>query len=86
MGLHQFGMGQHASAAWKMLKDRTNQNKVIAGAGAAPSLDDVATLMATDGVYLMDTPAMEWGCCSLFHKTHRDYNQFAIECPSTVRC
>ena len=60
-GLHQFGLGQHTSATRKVLKDRSDQNQVFADGGAAPYLDDAATLTAPDGVSLPATMAMAWG-------------------------
>ena len=36
MGLHQFGLSQHTSAARKVLKARADQHQVIAGSGATP--------------------------------------------------
>ena len=45
-GLHQFCLGWHTSAAWKMLKVRVDQNQFIEGGGGAPTLADVAYLTA----------------------------------------
>ena len=61
MGLHHFGLGQHTSAAWKMLKARADQHQIIAGGGAAPSLSDAATLMVPYGFSLLSTLAMKQG-------------------------
>ena len=60
-GLHQFGIGQHNSAAWKVLKARTDQHQVIVVNGAEPSLDDTAKLTVPDGVFLPDTMTMVRG-------------------------
>ena len=57
-GLHKFGLVQHNSAAWKVLKARDNQHQVIAGGSAAPSLADADTLTAPYGVSLPVTLAM----------------------------
>ena len=51
IGIHQFGLGQHTSAARKMTKARADQHQVIAGGGAAPELD---------GVSLPATMAISW--------------------------
>ena len=59
--LHQFKIVQHTSAARKMLKDRANQHKVVAGSGAAPFLSGAATLTAKDRVSLLATLSMAWG-------------------------
>ena len=60
-GLHQFGIGQHNSAAWKVLKARTDQHQVIVANGAEPSIDDMAKLTVPDGVFLPDTMTMVRG-------------------------
>ena len=60
-GLHQFGVGQHTSATWKVLKAHSDQHQVFAGGVAAPSLDDVVTLTAPDGVSLSATLSMARG-------------------------
>ena len=60
-GLHPFGLGQHSSAAQKVMKSRSNQHQVIVGGDAASSLEDAATLMAPDGVSLPSTMAMVQG-------------------------
>ena len=44
LGLHHFGLVQHTSAAQKVLKSRPDQNQVIAGNSATPSLADAVTL------------------------------------------
>ena len=44
-----------------MLKARSDQHQVITGGGADPSLANMATLMAPDGVYLPATLAMAQG-------------------------
>ena len=59
--LHQFGIGQHNSAAWKVLKARTDQHQVIVVNGAEPYLDDMAKLTVPDGVFLPDTMTMVRG-------------------------
>ena len=43
------------------MKARSNQNQVIAGSGATPSLFDTATLTAPHGVFLSDTLSMVRG-------------------------
>ena len=64
-GIHQFWIGQHTSAARKVLKARAEQHQVIAGCDAAPSLDDMAALMAPDGVSLPYTLSMaQGGACA----------------------
>ena len=60
-GLHQFGLGQHSSAAQKVMKARSDQHQVIVGGDAASSLEDAATLMAPYGVSLPSTMAMVQG-------------------------
>ena len=57
-GLHQFGLGQHTSAVWEVLKSRADQHQVIVVSGATPSLADAATLTAPDGVSLPTTLAI----------------------------
>ena len=57
--LHQFGIGQHTAAARKVLKSRPDQNQVIAGNSAAPSLADAATLTTPYSVSLSATLTME---------------------------
>ena len=61
MGLHPFGLGHQTSAAQKALKARAEKHQVIADGGSAPSLSDMATLTAPDGVTLPDTLAMTRG-------------------------
>ena len=61
MGLHQFRLVQHTSAARKVLKARIEQHQVIAGGGAAPSLSGASTLTAPDGVYLLSNLSMARG-------------------------
>ena len=56
--MHQFFLGQHTSAAYKVLKDRVDQHQVIAGGGSAPTLADAAYLTAPDKVTLSETLAM----------------------------
>ena len=58
---HKFGIGQHTSAAQKVLKARSEQHQVIADSCAAPSLADMATLMAPDSVSLSATLSMVCG-------------------------
>ena len=54
-------MGQHTSAARKVLTARVDPTQVIAGGGAPPSLTDADTLMALDGISLSTTLATTWG-------------------------
>ena len=60
-GLHQFGIGQHTTAARKVLKARADQHKVIAGGGYTPSLSDTVTLTAPDDISLPVTLAIVRG-------------------------
>ena len=60
-GLHQFGLGQHSSAAQKVMKARSDQHQVIVDGDAASSLEDAATLMAPYGVSFLSTMAMVQG-------------------------
>ena len=59
--LHHFGLFQHTSATWNVLKSRSYQHHVIADGGTAPSLEDAATLTTPDGVSLPPTMAMSQG-------------------------
>ena len=61
MGLHQFGLGWHTSANWKVPKARADQHQVIADSVAAPSLEESATLTAPDWVYFLANLAMAHG-------------------------
>ena len=56
--LHQFCLGQHASAARKVLKARADQHQFIAGGSAAPLLEDTNMLTALDGVSFTSTMDM----------------------------
>ena len=60
-GLYQFRIGQHTSAARKVLKASADQHQVIAVGGAAPSPAYTAMLTATDGVSLTSTLDMARG-------------------------
>ena len=60
LGLHYFDLGQHTSAAWKVLKARADQHQAIMG-GATPYVADAATLMAPYSVSLSATLAMARG-------------------------
>ena len=60
-GLHQFGLGQNTSAARRLLKARSGQQKFIAGGGSAPSLTDVIMLTSPDGVSFQTTMAIARG-------------------------
>ena len=53
MGLHQFGISQHTSASWKVIKASSGQHQVFSGSSAAPSLHDAAMLMEPYGVSLL---------------------------------
>ena len=61
LGLHQFGLIQHTSAAWKVLKAPADKQRVIVCGGAAPSLEDADTLTAPYGLSLPATLAMAGG-------------------------
>ena len=60
-GLHQFGLGQHTSIAWKVLKACVGHHQIIAGSGDAPYIADAATLTVSDCVSLPYTLAMAQG-------------------------
>ena len=60
-GFHQFRLGEHTSAARKLLKSEADKYQVIVGGGAAPSLSDATTLTAPDGVSLPVTLVMLGG-------------------------
>ena len=59
--MQQFSLDQNTSATWRVLEAHANQHHVIVGYSGAPSLDNAETLMATDGVSLIDTLTMSWG-------------------------
>ena len=57
-GLYQFLLGEHTSAAWKVLKAHVDQHQVIAGGGGAPTLADTSYLTAPYGFTLTDMADM----------------------------
>ena len=61
IGLRHFGIGQHTSATWNVLKARLDQHQVIAGGGATPSLAHADMLTTPDSVSLTDTLTMARG-------------------------
>ena len=61
LGIYKFGLVQHISATGKVLKAQYDQHRIITGVITAPSLADVSTLTATDGVSLPDNLSMAQG-------------------------
>ena len=64
-GIHQFLLGQHTSAARKLLKGRVDQHQVITGSGGAPTLANADYLTAPNGVSLTET--LDIACSTHMH-------------------
>ena len=60
-GLHQFGLFQHTSDTWKVMKARSDQNQVIAGGVATTFLSNAAATTAPEGISLLSTLVMALG-------------------------
>ena len=59
MGIHQFFLGQHTSAARKVLEVRFNQHQVIEDGGGAPTLSYATYLTEPYEVSFPETVTME---------------------------